>query len=174
MGSQNFLNRLYSAPHPTRKVPKLEIKLRKTIPNQTTSMEDDINGRQPQWKMNSMEDDQNWRLPKWKTALMEDNFCRWVPYCETTSMEDDLNERRPQWKMTSMEDDLNDRWPQWKMTSMEYDLNGRRPQLAMLCAELLILKKWLQLIARLSLSRSYSSTEILARPACKMGHRVAL
>ena len=64
--------------HPTRKVPKLEIKLRKTIPNQTTSMEDDINGRQPQWKMNSMEDDQNWSLPNWKQPFFYKTSWGWA------------------------------------------------------------------------------------------------
>jgi hypothetical protein len=52
----------------------------------TTSMEDDLNGRQPQWKTTSMEDDLNGRRPQWKT----------------TSMEDNLNRRRPQRKMSSM------------------------------------------------------------------------
>ena len=70
-------------PHP-RKVPKLEIKWQKTIPNQTTSTEDNLNGRQPQWKTTSMEDDFNGRQPQWKT----------------TSMEDDLDRRRPQCKKT--------------------------------------------------------------------------
>ena len=41
--------------------------------------QDDLNGRQPQWKMTSMEDDLNGRRLEWKT----------------TSMEDDLNGRRP-------------------------------------------------------------------------------
>ena len=43
-------------------------------------MEDDLNGRQPQWKTTSIEDDHNGRQPQWKT----------------TSMEDDLNGRRLQ------------------------------------------------------------------------------
>ena len=46
-------------------------------------MEDDLNGRQPQWKTTSMEDDLNGRQPQWKT----------------TSMEDDLNGRRHQVKI---------------------------------------------------------------------------
>ena len=50
-------------------------------------MEKNLNGRQPQWKMNSMEYDLNVRRSQWKT----------------TSMEDDMNGRRHQ------EDDLNGR-----------------------------------------------------------------
>ena len=38
-----------------------------------TSMEDDLNGRQHQWKMTSMEDDLNGRRPQWKT-LMKDSM----------------------------------------------------------------------------------------------------
>ena len=58
-------------------------------------MEDELNGRQPKWKMNSMEDD-----------LIE-NDLNWIgPHWKMTSMEDDLNVRRPQWKKTSMEDNL--------------------------------------------------------------------
>ena len=53
-------------------------------------MEDDLNGRQPQWKKTSMEDNVNGRQPHWKT----------------TSMEDDLNRRGLQWKTTLMYDDL--------------------------------------------------------------------
>ena len=53
-------------------------------------MEDDLNGRRPQWKTTLMEDNLMGRQPQWKTTLMEDN----------------LNGRRPQWKMT-----------QWKTTS---------------------------------------------------------
>jgi hypothetical protein len=30
------------------------------------NMEDDLNGRRPQWKMTSMEDDSNGRRPQWK------------------------------------------------------------------------------------------------------------
>ena len=52
--------------HPTLppgKVPKLEIKLPKTMPNQTTSIEDDLNGRKPQWKTSSMEENLNGIYP---------------------------------------------------------------------------------------------------------------
>ena len=35
-------------------------------------MEDDLNGRQPQWKKTSIEEDLNGRQPQWKTTLMED------------------------------------------------------------------------------------------------------
>ena len=39
-----------------------------------TSMEDDLNGRQPLWKTTSMEDNLNGRQPHWKTTSMEDNL----------------------------------------------------------------------------------------------------
>ena len=48
-------------------------------------MEDDLNGRQPQWKTTSIEDNLNERRPEWKTK----------------SMEDDLNGRQTQWRTTS-------------------------------------------------------------------------
>ena len=63
-----------------------------------------------------MEDDLNGRLPQWKTISMEDDL-----YRMTTSIE-----RQPQWKTTSMEDDLNGRRPQWKLTLKEDDLKGRQ------------------------------------------------
>ena len=53
-------------------------------------MEDNINGRQSQWKTASMEDNLNGRQPQWK----------W------TSMKDNLNGRQPQ-KRTSMEEDAS-------------------------------------------------------------------
>ena len=46
-------------------------------------MEDDLNGRRPQWKTTSMEDNLNVRRPQWKLTLMEDNL-----------IEDDLNVRQ--------------------------------------------------------------------------------
>ena len=49
-------------------------------------MEDDLNGRQPQWKITSMKDHINGRQPRWKT----------------TAMEDEINVRQPQWKMTTL------------------------------------------------------------------------
>ena len=64
--------------------------LKKTQENQTTSIEDDLNGRQPLSKTTSMEDDLNGRRTQWKT----------------NSMEDELNGRRSQWKTTKMEEDL--------------------------------------------------------------------
>ena len=64
-------------------------------------MEDDLNGRQSQWKTTSMEDDLNGRQPQWKM----------------TSFEDNLNGRQPWWKTTSMEDSLNGRQSQLKTTS---------------------------------------------------------
>ena len=45
----------------------------------TTSIEDDLDKRQPQWKTTIMEADLNGRRFQWKTTSME-----------TTSMEDDL------------------------------------------------------------------------------------
>ena len=53
-------------------------------------MEDNLNGRRPQWKTS-----------QWKTTLMED----------------DLNGRQPQWKKTSMEDELNGRRPKYILMS---------------------------------------------------------
>ena len=50
-------------------------------------MEDDHNGRRPQWNMTTMEDDQNGLQPKWTTTKMEDN-----------KMEDVQNGRQPKWK----------------------------------------------------------------------------
>ena len=41
----SFIFLFIDPPPPPGKVPKLEIKLPKTIPNQTTSMEDNLNGR---------------------------------------------------------------------------------------------------------------------------------
>ena len=56
----------------------------------------------PLWKTTTMEDNLNGRRPQWKTNLIR----RW-PQWKTTSMEDDLNGRQPQLKTTTMEDDLN-------------------------------------------------------------------
>ena len=50
-------------------------------------MENDLNGRQPQWKMTAMEEELNGSK---------------------------LNGRQTQWKATSMEDELNGRPPQWR------------------------------------------------------------
>ena len=44
-------------------------------------MEDNINGRQPQWKMTSLEDDR-----KWKTNSIEDNFIGRQLYWKTNSI----------------------------------------------------------------------------------------
>ena len=46
--------------------------------------------------MTSIEDDLNGRQPQWKKTLMEDN-----------EMEDNPDGRQPPWKTTPMEDDLN-------------------------------------------------------------------
>ena len=37
-------------------------------------MEEDLDGRRPQWKTTSMEDDLNGRRSKWKTPSMEDDL----------------------------------------------------------------------------------------------------
>ena len=60
-----------------------------------TSMEDDLNGAQPQWKTTSIEADLNRRWPPYKITLMEDN----------------LNGRLSKWK-----NNLYGEWPQWKLT----------------------------------------------------------
>ena len=52
-------------------------------------MEDDFNGRRPQWK-----------TTQWKLALMEDNINGRQHQWKTTQMEDKING-------TSIEDDLN-------------------------------------------------------------------
>ena len=39
-----------------------------------SSMEDDLSGRRPQWKMSSMEDDLYARQPQWKTTSMEEDL----------------------------------------------------------------------------------------------------
>ena len=39
-----------------------------------TSMEDDPNGRQPQWKTTAMEEDLIGSLPQWRTTSMNDNL----------------------------------------------------------------------------------------------------
>ena len=102
-------------------------------------MEDDHNGRQPQWKMTSMEDNLYGRQLL-KRALngrqpYNKNDPGRMPYRKLTlsclasqvcfELGTNLNGRRPQWKTTSIEDDLKVRQPQWKKTSMEDDINGR-------------------------------------------------
>ena len=87
-------------------------------------MEDNLNGRQPQWKKNSTEDDLCGIWPQWKATSMEDELNgRWPQFlfhiirliwilkvaealthdCSWSSMEDNLNGRQPQWKTISME-----------------------------------------------------------------------
>ena len=39
-----------------------------------TSLQHNLNGIQPQWKMTAIEEDLNGRLPQWKTNSMEDNL----------------------------------------------------------------------------------------------------
>ena len=63
-----------------------------------------------------MEDELNGRHPQWKTAVKEDNLKgrgSQGRVSKTTSMED-----------TSMEDDLYGRQHQWKTTSIEDNFNG--------------------------------------------------
>ena len=47
-------------------------------------MEDNLNGRQPQWKMTSMEDDFNGRQPQGKNISIEEYLDvsrpQWMPY----------------------------------------------------------------------------------------------
>ena len=57
-----------------------------------TTMEDDHNGRQPQWKTTTME-----------TISMEDNLYGRQLQWKTTSME-----KTCQWRITSMEEDLKE------------------------------------------------------------------
>ena len=59
--------------------------------------------------MNSMEDNLKGRQPQWKTTLMEDNLDGRRPQWKMTLIEDELNGRQPRWKITSMEEVLN--WP---------------------------------------------------------------
>ena len=109
----------------------------------TTSMEGDLDGRWPRWKMTSVKDslakdDFNGRRPQRKTTSTEDNLNGRLYQWETTSTEENLNGRQPhgrgpQRKTTTSEDKLNGRHlikrrPQWKKTSREDDFNGRRPQ----------------------------------------------
>ena len=90
---KNFSKRFL---HPLGKILKLQIKLPKTVPNQTASMVDDLNGRGPQSKTTSMEDNLNRRRPPLKTTLMEDDLNGIQQQQKTTSMKDDLNGKRPQ------------------------------------------------------------------------------
>ena len=53
--------------HPPPEVPKLKICTYKTVIGRQPQMEEDLNGRQPQWKTASMEDSLNGRQPQWKT-----------------------------------------------------------------------------------------------------------
>ena len=82
-------------------------------------MKDNLDRRQI-----STEEDLNGKQPQWKTTSMEDGG----PQLNGTLMEDDHNGRRPQWKTTSMEVNLYGRQTQWKTTLMKDNLNGRQPQ----------------------------------------------
>ena len=77
-------------------------------------MEDDLNGRQPKWKMTYIIDNEENLLSNiCKSTLLELKIILKIwKRRKTTSMEDDLNGRGPQWKTTSMKDDLNERQPQ--------------------------------------------------------------
>ena len=46
----------------------------KPIPHMMTPLEDNFNGRRPQWKMTIMDDNLNGRQPQWMTTSMEDNL----------------------------------------------------------------------------------------------------
>ena len=59
------------------------------------AIEEDLNGKLPQWKTTLMEDNLNGRQLQWMTA-------------------NDLKGRRPQGRNTSMEEYLNGSRPQWK------------------------------------------------------------
>ena len=65
-------------------------------------MEEDLSRRRPQWKTTSVEDDLTGRQTHWKRY-------QW----KTTSLEDNLGGRRPQWKTTSVGDNLSGKEPQW-------------------------------------------------------------
>ena len=56
----------------------------KTMRNQTAFLEDNINGRQHQWKTTLMEDDLQGIQRQWKTNSMENKW-------RINSMEDNLN-----------------------------------------------------------------------------------
>ena len=91
-------------------------------------MEDDLSGRQPQWKTTSLEDSLSGNSPQWKTTSVEGDLSGRRPYWKMTSVEDDLSGWRPPWKTDSVEKDISGRQPQWKTTSVEDDLSGRRSQ----------------------------------------------
>ena len=78
----------------------------KTTFMEDTSVEDNLSGRRPPWKIASVVNDLSGRRPQWKM----------------TSVEDDLIGRRPHWKTISVEDNLSGRRSQWKSTSVEEDL----------------------------------------------------
>ena len=69
---------------PQRKTASMEWK---TTHWNKTSLEDDLNGRQPQYMMTYMANNIIGRQPQWKK----------------NSMEDKISERRHQWKMTLIE-----------------------------------------------------------------------
>ena len=76
--------------HPHEKVPNLEMYIINI--SKMTSIEDDLNGRQPEGKTISMEDDLNQRRTQWKTNKVEAKLNGRRPGRKTSSMEDDLNE----------------------------------------------------------------------------------
>ena len=79
-------------------------------------MEDDLNGRQPHWKMTTMKDDHNGRRTQWKK----------------TSMEDDLNGRQSQWKMTSRKPYRKQMTPACLASKSFTELGPAQPQLVFL------------------------------------------
>ena len=91
-----------------------------------------------------MEDNLSGRQPQWKTTLVEDNLSGRRPQWNMTSVEDNLSGRRPQWKTTSVEDDLSGRRPQWKTTLLAWN---QQNLLSNICRFTLvesktILKRW--------------------------------
>ena len=81
-------------------------------------MEDDLSGRQPQWKTISLEEDLIGRRPQWKTTSEEDNHSGKGPQwkmtllasnqqnmCRSTLVESETILKR--WKTASMEDNIN-------------------------------------------------------------------
>ena len=77
-------------------------------------MEDEVNGIGPEWKTTSMEDDLNGRQHQGKRISGEERLYGTRPHCKVISMEDNLNGRRHIGKNTSIEEYLNGSQPQWK------------------------------------------------------------
>ena len=78
-------------------------------------MEENLNGRQPQWKVTSMKDDLNRRQTQWKM----------------TSMEDKLNGRQSQLKMTSWNPYRKQMTPACLASKSCTELGPAQPQLVL-------------------------------------------